>query len=205
MKIIKRIISGIILLFMIYVIFLVIICINQFTYIYRNNTLVLFIVGYCVAATILLIMRISAVYSEKELRKYIKLYWLVLFVMYLLLVIDVRHSRLFNYPINREFSSYVINLIPFSSPRIIKYTIYNLGVFAPLGFFLPVFFKKLQKFNRFIVVLFIVSIISEAIQPLSYGYFIIDDIILQIIGGITVFFIFKIPAIQKFLTGLNII
>jgi len=205
MKIIKRIISGIMLLFMAYVIFMVILTMNGHIRFYQNNILILFIIGYCVAATILLITQISAVYSEKELRKYIKLYWLVLFVMYLLLVIDVRHSRLFNYPINREFSSYVINLIPFSSPRIIKYTIGNLVVFAPFGFFLPVLFKKLQKINWFVITLFIISIVSEALQPLSYGYLDIDDIILHLIGGIGVFFILKIPVIQKFLMKLNII
>ena len=204
MKIIKRIISGIILLFMMYVIFIVILTMNGHIRFYRNNPMMVIIIGYCVAATVLLIIRISAVYSEKELRKYIKFYLLSLCIMYLLLVIDARHSRLFNYPINTEFSSYVINLIPFNSPRGIKYTIGNLVVFAPLGFFLPVFFKKSQKFSRFVVILLIISIISEALQPLSYGYFIIDDIILQMIGGITVFFILKIPQIQKFFVKLNI-
>ena len=205
MKIIKRIISGIILLFMMYVIFILLLTMNNYVQFYLNNTLILMLIGYCIAATILLIIRISTVYSEKELRKYIKLYWLVLFVIYFLVVINTRHSRLFNYPINRASLSEYIYLIPFSTPRITKYTIGNLVVFAPLGFFLPVLFKKLRKFNWFVVTLFIVSIISEAIQPLSYGYFIIDDIILQMIGGITVFFVLKIPPIQRFFTKLNII
>ena len=71
----------------------------------------------------------------------------------------------------------------------------NVCVFVPFGAFLPALFTKCQKF--FSVLLFTVelSFVVEIIQLITkIGSFDVDDLLLNTIGGILGYFVYKIMA-----------
>lgn len=60
----------------------------------------------------------------------------------------------------------------------------NVLAFLPLGFFLPLFFKRMKSFLRSIVTVFLVTSAVEGIQFVTrVGSFDVDDIILNTAGG----------------------
>ena len=87
-----------------------------------------------------------------------------------------------------------INLIPFRS--IIEFfseggrgafftnIIGNIGVFVPLGFYLPLFMKY-KTFVPYALMVAAVSIVAEAVQGIfAIGSMDIDDVILNVMGGL---------------------
>jgi len=74
----------------------------------------------------------------------------------------------------------------------------NILVFLPLGILLPLTFKNCCKFIRiFLIVLFITLFIEIAQYATSVGIADIDDIILNLAGGIIGYLLFK--ALNKFI------
>lgn len=74
----------------------------------------------------------------------------------------------------------------------------NVCVFVPFGVFLPALFTKCQKF--FSVLLFTVelSFMVEIIQLVTkIGSFDVDDLLLNTIGGILGYFVYKILSASK--------
>lgn len=69
----------------------------------------------------------------------------------------------------------------------------NLLIFLPMGLYLPYFFKRLQRFQRYAICMAAVLIGVEAIQILlRVGSFDIDDVILNIAGACAGFAVFKL-------------
>lgn len=65
-----------------------------------------------------------------------------------------------------------------------KYLVLNLLLFFPLGCLLPLMWKKMQKYKRFICVPFVLSLLIEIGQYLTHlGVADIDDIILNVCGA----------------------
>lgn len=68
----------------------------------------------------------------------------------------------------------------------------NIIAFAPFGFLLPIVVRKAKKFKYTVAVAFLLSLIFEIIQLLSAtGEFDIDDIILNVIGSICGYIVYK--------------
>ena len=150
-------------------------------------TLIKYIAYYCIAATVLLIIHINTIYSEKKMRRYIKLYFVLLFIIYFALLFKYVY---FEGRLSYHNWGWVVKVLSI----------------LPMGFFLPIFFRKLQKFHWFIISLTILCIGFELVPHLYYGkYFDIYKVIFQLITAVIVFGLLKIPVIQKFLTKLNII
>lgn len=96
-----------------------------------------------------------------------------------------------------NFKNHTINLIPFlwlkediAFQQMLIEKIPNIILFIPLGFFLPLVFKKLRSLSQILIYSFLVTFSVETIQ-----YFIgrscdIDDIITNLIGAILGYLIY---------------
>lgn len=115
----------------------------------------------------------------------------MLFIIYLLL--------LFQLVTTTDFESYSNNFIPFkeifrysfNSGLFIRNVIGNILLFIPFGYLVSYSLKAPKYYIAFILTL-ITSISTEVIQMFIGRSFDIDDIILNIIGGVVGYLIFKI-------------
>ena len=118
---------------------------------------------------------------------------------------------------NREllslYTKYSFNIVPFKTINLFVSGYFNgivslknfsmnifgnLLIFMPYGIFLPLIFKKQDKFKNFIITITISVLIIELLQFITMsGSCDIDDLILNILGATIVFFIFKIKYIRK--------
>ncbi|MDF2535603.1 MAG: VanZ family protein [Bacillales bacterium] len=76
----------------------------------------------------------------------------------------------------------------------------NIAAFAPLGLFLPLLFKTFRSWLAFILIAIFSPILVELIQFLTLrGSADIDDVLLNAVGALLMFSLFKIPPISKFI------
>lgn len=76
---------------------------------------------------------------------------------------------------------------------IINNTLGNILIFIPLGFFLPIIFRRYNKSSKVVIISIIISLSLEILQfALQLGQFDIDDIILNAIGSMVGFTILKV-------------
>ncbi len=69
----------------------------------------------------------------------------------------------------------------------------NVLAFLPLGFFLPIVFKRISGMLSAVIVTILTSITAEVIQfALNVGGFDVDDILLNTLGGAIGFLLYKI-------------
>ncbi|MCR2045326.1 VanZ family protein [Anaerosalibacter massiliensis] len=137
----------------------------------------------------------------------------ILFCLYILLLIKV---ILFKYPMSVEILKnnnmanlkrrilYFSNFIPFRT--IYEYSTGDIGfnisvsnilgniiAFMPLGFLLPLLKERLKELKKIFKIAFIISLTFEVIQLITgLGQFDVDDIILNVLGGVLGFLIYKI-------------
>lgn len=148
----------------------------------------------------------------------------LLFQRIILRITDYAHSVSFGYPDHNRYFFYPpdsnvffdievwqlnSNIIPFQniivylngSDRfnldiIINNTLGNVLIFLPLGLFLPILFKKYNRFSKVFICSILISFSMEVLQfILQIGQFDIDDIILNTIGCIIGYFVI-IPTIK---------
>lgn len=84
-----------------------------------------------------------------------------------------------------------INFIPFSSEGILTY-ILNVIMFIPLGFLLPLIWKSERKISNIFKVSLWFSFLIEFCQLFNFRTTDIDDLMMNTLGGILGFFIWKI-------------
>ena len=73
----------------------------------------------------------------------------------------------------------------------------NLIAFAPMGIFLPLLFKKQTKLQNFILTNIAIILAIESLQFLSLsGHFDIDDLILNLLGALIIYGLYKIKKIN---------
>ena len=76
----------------------------------------------------------------------------------------------------------------------------NFLAFMPYGLFLPLIFKSMKKYYKFLITMIIIVIIIELLQFLTMsGSCDIDDLILNVLGASIIYFIVKIKCINKFI------
>ena len=85
-----------------------------------------------------------------------------------------------------------INLIPFSQDVHITSYILNIILFVPLGVLAPIVWKKMDKLINTVSLGFIFTLFIELTQLLNNRITDIDDIIMNVLGTIIGFVIFKI-------------
>lgn len=145
--------------------------------------------------------------EKRKANKIFKRYIFVLFIPYLLLLvlllfISGRDCFMFLEPdfftmVRKSnfipFKSVIFYLNAFVNDSLNKSIIYtnllgNIVAFMPMGFFLPVLFKKLRKLKNFLIAMLIILVGVELIQLFTgAGECDIDDVILNLFGAIIAF------------------
>ena len=118
---------------------------------------------------------------------------------------------------NRElFDSYMkysFNIIPFSTIKlyingymnnIVSFDNFainifgNLFAFMPYGVFIPLIFKKVNKYKKFLLLMILIVVIIEGLQfsTLS-GSCDIDDLILNVLGASVIYLIFNFKVVKN--------
>ncbi len=139
-----------------------------------------------------------------------------LFIIYVLFVVRTLFldNRMLNGYRYYLLQGYNYNVIPFKTitTYITRYEHYNFNtwfnnlfgniiLFIPLGFSTPYFSGKIRYLKRFLLLIVVVTVILEVSQMLLHaGSFDIDDVILNSLGGIIGFIIYKtcLALLKKF-------
>lgn len=116
----------------------------------------------------------------------------------------------------KEYLEWSMNLIPFKTvigyiksfingsinkSIVIENLLGNTLLFFPMGILLPCIFQSLRRFNRFVVTMLIILVSIEVLQLLTRsGVCDIDDIILNFIGAVSAFGIWRLTVTQKVLS-----
>ncbi len=80
----------------------------------------------------------------------------------------------------------------------------NFVLFLPMGIYLPFFIKKLNKIGSFILSMTMILFIVEIIQLLTRrGSFDVDDFILNLLGALCGFVIWKLDKVLKRLMNME--
>ena len=120
------------------------------------------------------------------------------------------NKELFNMYLNRSF-----NIIPFKTIKlftegyvngIVSFKNFGINIignfvaFMPYGLFLPLIFKKINTYYKFLITMTVIIILIELLQFVTMsGSCDIDDLILNLLGSSIVYFIVKIKCINKFI------
>ena len=76
----------------------------------------------------------------------------------------------------------------------------NLFMFLPAGIYLPYYIRKINKISVFIISMSILLVVIEVVQVVTRrGSFDIDDFILNMLGALIGFEIWKAKVVQKLL------
>jgi glycopeptide antibiotics resistance protein len=82
----------------------------------------------------------------------------------------------------------------------------NAMLFMPMAVFLPCLFRPMQRFWRFALVMLLLLIAIEALQLLlACGSCDVDDVLLNLLGTLILFGIFKLPFLQRLLQRLYLL
>lgn len=151
---------------------------------------------------VIISVRIAYILINKEKFVFYKEFMTLVFVIYALM--------LFELVTNRDLGGSGINLIPFKeimrydfNSELFKYNVIgNLVMFMPFGYFVSNYIKA-KKIYQITILSAIASFTVEFVQLQIGRAFDIDDVILNIIGGICGFLIYIcLNAIKKHLPGI---
>ncbi len=128
-----------------------------------------------------------------------KMFMVFVFAIYLMAIFSVTGIPTI-YTMNVNFTFNLIPLIDiFNSPfAYIKNTILNIILFMPLGFLLPVIWKKYRSVKKTVFMGFAISVIIELLQIFTFRLTDIDDLITNTLGTFLGYycgkrFSFKLP------------
>ena len=133
-----------------------------------------------------------------------------LFLVYCAVLAYALLSPTLHHP-NPDVRSY--NLIPLativemlgkvteSSAVVCKNIGMNILLFLPMGMALPVLFPKMRRLWRTVLVCLAATVLAEVLQFLFHlGTFDVDDILLNVLGGLFGYCIVQLPPLRKFQT-----
>ena len=136
----------------------------------------------------------------------------IFFILYLILLITLVAFDYF------RGNSSSVNIIPFDTIRgyvkaflnssanlnIIVYNLVgNIVCLTPLAFFLPILFKKQNKFKIFLITTIGITLCIEFLQLITMsGAFDVDDIILNVLGASIAYLILNIKGIKALLNNI---
>jgi glycopeptide antibiotics resistance protein len=176
---------------------------------------------FCFTVPAWLLFRIlKIVYSaqpgyEVALKKEILLFVFFVYIssVLLLTVVPLPETNYKNYeserinlvPVMRTFNEFMLTLTPAESYRFrpaMENIIGNFLLFFPAGILLPMLFKKADSLKRLAWIFFLSSFLIELMQFLlrlvgNYRFVDIDDIIMNVTGGLLGFFMYK-KLLQNF-------
>ena len=146
-----------------------------------------------VLVTVIAIVSLRITYIIKNKKKFILYEELLslIFVIYLLMFFQIVTYQ--------DVISYGNNFIPFKeltryqfgTKLFFKNIIGNILLLVPYGFFAS-YYLRLEKKRSALILVFVVSISIEIVQLVIGRCFDVDDILLNMVGGMTGYFIYKI-------------
>ena len=133
--------------------------------------------------------RVASIVKEKKC-------WILGFTFYISLLIQM---GIFSRPF---WSTRIINWIPFRVPGgenlIILYSLANAVIFIPFGILVPKVFHSVNTIGKMILVALITSVCIELIQyALACGYSEVEDVIMNVAGGVIGYLIIKFIEKRK--------
>lgn len=151
------------------------------------------------------LIRFFALKSENRSIIFHKEFMYFLFIIYILL--------LFELVTNTDMKSIGNNFVPFkemfrydiSSPLFIRNVVGNVVMFIPFGYFVCYFISRCEFYKCFLISL-LTSFTIESVQFKIGRSFDIDDIMLNVLGGLAGYILYKMltaayNALPKFLKG----
>lgn len=73
----------------------------------------------------------------------------------------------------------------------------NICAFMPYGIFIPLMFKRVNKYYKFLILMIVLVILIEVMQFITLsGSCDIDDLILNVMGATIIYFIYKIKRVN---------
>lgn len=187
-----------------------------------------FITGVLVFLINFTASKILCIFYKEKAKKIMKITVVYLFCVYTFIVIDYTLiSDSFGRNISNiffadkttvnEYFSQKVNLVPFATVKlfinayrdanlqtyvIIENILGNIFVLMPFALFIPFLFKKIDNGWRFFVVMLAFVLVIECLQiGFLTGSADIDDFILNTIGAMLAYFVFKIPKINSFINN----
>lgn len=145
----------------------------------------------CVAAQLIFKEKLYGFDGEKR-AKIKHLLFVYVFILYIFCAIDVAGIGTV-WDIG-HFGSVVrleeINIIPFNSDGVMTYVL-NIIMLMPLGFLLPLIWKQYERLSRTVFFGFCFSFLIECAQLFNRRQSDIDDLIMNTLGALIGFFIWK--------------
>lgn len=136
---------------------------------------------------------ICKIQNNRQKNKVIHIIWVYIFLMYLYLTLsvagigsiwDIGHY-------DRIIRLEEINLIPFQSDGIMTYVL-NIIMFLPLGFLIPLIWKQYRNSLKILLIGFGFSLSIEICQLFNRRNTDIDDLIMNTLGAVAGYFIWKL-------------
>ncbi len=126
---------------------------------------------------------------------------LLAFITYILLLFELVTSRDVYMPGTNLIPFREMFRYPVGSENFYQQVVGNIILFMPFGFF-ATYYTKVNKIRNISLITFLVSLTIEVVQKFIGRSFDIDDIILNVIGGVSGFLIYvALDAIRKKLPG----
>lgn len=190
--------------------------------IYLNtNTRLLLLLVVCIFIYIngfILVKKLK--FSDKILKVNLVIYTLIyIFTICTLTLFDELYGRngLILIDWDKELLDYYMstsfNLIPFKTIKLfingyingvvirqdfITNIFGNICAFMPFAIFLPLLFKKMNKYLKFLITMIVIVVVIEVLQFVTLsGACDIDDLILNVLGASVIYFITKIKFINR--------
>ena len=146
---------------------------------------------------------------DRTMRRVAWIFFIIYIIVMLMLLFVLARDQ---YDVSRPYSELIRenhNLIPFYTLRsqirclfssrrsLVRYAIVNLGgntlLFVPLGFFLPLCFRKLRGFFKTLFTAAAIMTVVELLQLFTLrGYADIDDLILNLLGTAVGYGLFRL-------------
>ncbi len=148
--------------------------------------------------TIIVIVPIRLLYlkqQERDIIIYKELFYLSIIIYLLALINIVTFENTTLYYTTNNFTPFKeILRYDLGSRLFIKNIIGNIVLFIPYGI-LATYFLRLKKVSYFLLIVTITSLLIESTQLLIGRIFDIDDIILNVVGGLSGYVIYKISSL----------
>ena len=193
-----------------------------------NNTInIYYSLKFIILIAICIIMYITSLkmvkkygYDKSLLRINLIIYFLTYIIMiFNLTLFDELYGRqglttvIWNKKLLKEYFNTSFNIIPFHTIKLFMNG-YNNGVvsyhaffeniygnflaFIPFAFFIPLIFKKIDKYYKFLIIMVIIVVQIELLQFITMsGACDIDDVILNLVGSSIAYLIFSIKSVNR--------
>lgn len=145
-----------------------------------------------IVSSILIIMRVTYIIKSENKKFYLhEEIFTLLFIIYLLVLFRLVTSQDISGGGTNLIPFKEINRYPFGSIYFYKQVFGNILLFVPLGYF-ATSFCKIKGLGGITIIALLSSTIIESVQHYIGRCFDVDDIILNVVGGIIGFLLYKV-------------